>query len=91
MSATSIVESKVSVGATFALVSAWRADKRYTMVQADSANTELVYIGGTSGVTTSAGFGELDAGEVVTILGSAAVYAIAGGASQNVRVLEGRA
>lgn len=88
MKAESIVATKVSVGATAVPVSAFDADKAYTMVQADKANTQLIYVGNAS-VDTASGFGELDAGETVTIQGAAPVYCIAGGASQNVRVLEG--
>jgi hypothetical protein len=91
MSASTLVESKVAVGTTFALASAWNSGKRYTMVQADSANTGIIYCGGSAAVTAATGFGELEAGQVVTFLGSAAVYVISGEVSQNVRVIEGRA
>lgn len=89
MTANRISESKVSVGATFALLSAWNASKTYTIVSADAGNTQLLYVGGTSSVATASGFGELSAGQTVTILGAAAVYGIAGGSSQNARVVEG--
>ena len=82
-------EKKVTVGATFALLSAWNPGKNYTMVEADKANTQPLYLGSTSSVATTTGFGELAAGEVVTIEGAGAVYAIAGGASQSARVVEG--
>lgn len=90
MKANRIVPSKVEVGAAAVLVSAWNPAKVFTMVQADKANAQLVYVGD-AGVTTAIGFGELAGatGDVATIVGPAAVYAIAGGASQNVRVLEG--
>lgn len=80
---------KVTVGASAVLLSAWNPDKNYTMVQADKANAELLYVDDSSDVSTSDGFGELAAGEVVTILGSGAVYGIAGGASQAARIIEG--
>ena len=81
--------TKVSVGTSAVLASAHKAQKLTTLIQADKANAQLIYVGGTSAVTTAAGFGELAAGESLTLEGAAAVYVIAGGASQNVRVLEG--
>jgi hypothetical protein len=89
MSANTIVPSAVTVGATAVVVSAWRAGKLYTMVEAASANTGIIYVGDST-VTTAIGFGELAAGQVITIQGAAAVYCIASAASQAVRVLEGR-
>lgn len=83
--------TKVAVGATFTLVSAYNARKRVTLISADSANTQLVYIGGTSGVTAANGFGELSGAtkDSITLQGPCAVYAISASGTQNVRVLEG--
>ncbi len=81
--------TKVAVGTSAVLVSAWSPNKEYTMLEADKANASTLYFGGTSAVTAAAGFGELSAGEVVTFPGPAAVYAISDGAAQNVRVVEG--
>lgn len=81
--------TKVTVGTSAVLVSDYKAQKLVTLIEADKANASIVYIGGTSAVTTAAGFGELAAGESMTLEGSARVYAIAGGAAQSVRILEG--
>ncbi len=59
------------------------------MCEADKANASTLYFAGKSTLTTANGWGELSAGEVVTFMGPAAVYAISDGAAQNVRVIEG--
>lgn len=82
--------SKVTVGTSSVLVSAASGSKMWTMLEADKANsTNLLYFDGVTGVTTASGFGELAAGETLTIPGGGAVYSISGAASQAVRVLVG--
>lgn len=87
--ANNIVPTKVTVGTTQTLVSAWSSNKEFSWIQADKANTGIIYIGGDTTVATATGFGELAAGEVTSIPGSAAVYCISGAAAQAVRVLTG--
>lgn len=89
--ANRVVPSKVAVGTSAVVASAASGSKVWTMLEADKANTQPLYFGGASTLTTTDGFGELAAGEVLTIPGAAVVYVIAGGASQNVRVLAGLA
>lgn len=90
--ANRIIETKVTVGTSGVLVSAASGSKMWTMLEADKANgANLLYFGSTTGVTTASGFGELAIGEVLTIPGGAAIYAISGAASQAVRVLTGLA
>lgn len=85
-----IIETKVTVGTSGVLVSAASGSKMWTMLEADKANAaNLLYFGATTGVTTASGFGELAAGEVLTIPGGGAICAVSGAAAQSVRVLVG--
>ena len=76
-----------TVGTSAIVISARDEGKAFTIVHTLAANTDTVYIGG-SGVTTGLGV-PLVADRFITIPGSAAVYAIAGAASQGYRIITG--
>lgn len=78
----------ITVGTTaVALPASPLSGRRTLLVQSDVSNNTYVYVGG-SGVTTSTGI-MLTSGQTIALdVAGAAVYAIAGAASQTVRIIE---
>jgi hypothetical protein len=89
MHANTIRASRVTVGTSGVSVSAADPQKVWAVVQSDPGNGSRIYLGGASSITSSTGAPSLAAEKAVTIIGAAAIYAVAGGASQTVLVLEG--
>lgn len=88
----SVLSTVVTVGVTAsALPSSPLSARQQFMLRADSANTDVIYVGG-SGVTSDAastGGLTLAAGQVMTLeVGTALVYAISPSADQILSVLE---
>lgn len=81
----SITTANISVGVTAVLLSSARPTRRRIIVK--NLGTVLVYIGPTSGVTTTNGYA-LAAGESKEFETTATVYGISGTAAQDVRLLE---
>jgi hypothetical protein len=80
--------SNISVGTTAVQLSATSVPCRSVSLKSAKANTGKVYVGFTSGITTSSGF-ELNSQESVTIAVSNLnkIYLIADAASQDVRYI----
>lgn len=81
-------QAVVAVGVAAVIISAAAlGTKRRIKVQAARANTDLIYLGGST-VTTANGYGELGPGDSDEIELEGALYAISGTAAQAVRVLD---
>lgn len=82
----SLQASKVAVGVSAVVAASARATRQKLTIKNNSSST--VYLGSDASVTTASGF-PLDPGEGFTFEGtSAAVYAIAGAAGLDIRILE---
>lgn len=86
--AGSVLATAVTVGTSaVALPASPLSGRRTLLVQSDISNSAYIYVGG-SGVTSSTGI-ILTSGQTVALdVAGAAVYAIAGAASQTVRIIE---
>lgn len=83
--ARTVTHTAVAVGVAAVEVSALNLQKRRVVIQASRSNLGTVYLGIT-GVTTANGFAELQAGDSMVINSTAAIFAIASLAAQEVRV-----
>jgi len=83
------VPLRKTVGTSGVIVSESHPNKVVTILQADPGNTQRIYFGGLTTVTTLTGAPGLAADKAISLPGSAQITAVAGAAGQTLLVLEG--
>lgn len=89
MHANTVAAKQVTIGTTGEVVSSANVNKVWTILQSAPGNAQRIYLGGSASVTSSTGAPSIAADKAVTVVGSAQVAAVAGGAGQVLLVLEG--
>lgn len=82
---TNLTAAAVTVGTSAVVVAAANVDRRSVLIVNNAAN--VIYVG-PAGVTTATGVPVAAGGGALTLNTTAAIYAIAGSAGNNVRVLQ---